>query len=182
MRRPTPTRCSESAGSARCSDGHYPAHPREVENHEKTHRHTQRNVRNAWPYRGFEDTASPSVSGPLHSVSVCLWCGTRRLRLSLVRDTASPSVSGPGHGVSVCLWSGTRRLHLSLVRDTASPSVSGPGHGVSVCLWLRARPKAERVFAEYENFLELSDPTDRPTDRPTVTLFSVLYLLNQATD
>ena len=28
--------------------------------------------------------------------------------------------------------------------------------------WLRARPKAERVFAEYENFLELSD---RPTDR-----------------
>ena len=24
--------------------------------------------------------------------------------------------------------------------------------------------------------------TDRPTDRPTVTLFSVLYLLNQATD
>ena len=39
---------------------------------------------------------------------------------------------------------------------------------------LRARPKAERVFAEYENFLELSDPT--------VTLFSILYLLNQATD
>ena len=32
---------------------------------------------------------------------------------------------------------------------------------------LRARPKAERVFAEYENFLKLSDPTDRPTDRPT---------------
>ena len=33
---------------------------------------------------------------------------------------------------------------------------------------LRARPKAERVFAEYENFLNLSDPTDRPTDdRPT---------------
>ena len=31
---------------------------------------------------------------------------------------------------------------------------------------LRARPKAERVFAEYENFLKLSDPTDRPTDRP----------------
>ena len=32
--------------------------------------------------------------------------------------------------------------------------------------WLRARPKAERVFAEYENFLKLSDrPTDRPTDR-----------------
>ena len=32
---------------------------------------------------------------------------------------------------------------------------------------LRARPKAERVFAEYENFLKLSDrPTDRP-DRPT---------------
>ena len=31
---------------------------------------------------------------------------------------------------------------------------------------LRARPKAERVFAEYENFLKLSDrPTDRPTDR-----------------
>ena len=27
---------------------------------------------------------------------------------------------------------------------------------------LRARPKAERVFAEYENFLKLSDPTDRP--------------------
>ena len=27
---------------------------------------------------------------------------------------------------------------------------------------LRARPKAERVFAEYENFLKLSD---RPTDR-----------------
>ena len=27
--------------------------------------------------------------------------------------------------------------------------------------WLRARPKAERVFAEYENFLKLSDPTDR---------------------
>ena len=26
----------------------------------------------------------------------------------------------------------------------------------------RARPKAERVFAEYENFLKLSD---RPTDR-----------------
>ena len=47
---------------------------------------------------------------------------------------------------------------------------------------LRARPKAERVFTEYENFLKLSDPTDRPTDRPTVTLFSVLYLLNQATD
>ena len=47
---------------------------------------------------------------------------------------------------------------------------------------LRARPKAERVFAEYENFLKLSDPTDRPTDRPTVTPFSVLYLLNQATD
>ena len=39
---------------------------------------------------------------------------------------------------------------------------------------LRARPKAERVFAEYENFLKLSDPT--------VTLFSVLYLLNQTTD
>ena len=39
---------------------------------------------------------------------------------------------------------------------------------------LRARPKAERVLAEYENFLKLSDPT--------VTLFSVLYLLNQATD
>ena len=48
--------------------------------------------------------------------------------------------------------------------------------------FLRARPKAERVLAEYENFLKLSDPTDRPTDRPTVTLFSVLYLLNQATD
>ena len=31
-------------------------------------------------------------------------------------------------------------------------------HGQS----LRARPKAERVFAEYENFLKLSD---RPTDR-----------------
>ena len=31
---------------------------------------------------------------------------------------------------------------------------------------LRARPKAERVLAEYENFLKLSDrPTDRPTDR-----------------
>ena len=31
---------------------------------------------------------------------------------------------------------------------------------------LRARPKAERVFTEYENFLKLSDrPTDRPTDR-----------------
>ena len=44
---------------------------------------------------------------------------------------------------------------------------------------LRARPKAERVFAEYENFLNLSDPT-RPD--PTGTLFSVLYLLNQATD
>ena len=44
---------------------------------------------------------------------------------------------------------------------------------------LRARPKAERVLAEYENFLKLSD---RPTDRPTVTPFSVLYLLNQATD
>ena len=28
--------------------------------------------------------------------------------------------------------------------------------------WLRARPKAERVFAEYDNFLKLSDPTDRP--------------------
>ena len=28
--------------------------------------------------------------------------------------------------------------------------------------FLRARPKAERVFAEYENFLKLSD---RPTDR-----------------
>ena len=42
----------------------------------------------------------------------------------------------------------------------------------------RARPKAERVFAEYENFLKLSDPTDRPT----VTLFSVLYFLNQATN
>ena len=27
---------------------------------------------------------------------------------------------------------------------------------------LRARPKAERVFAEYENCLKLSDPTDRP--------------------
>ena len=40
--------------------------------------------------------------------------------------------------------------------------------------FLRARPKAERVLAEYENFLKLSDPT--------VTLFSVLYLLNQATD
>ena len=65
-------------------------------------------------------------TGPGHGVSVCLWSGTRRLRLSLVRDTASPSVSGPGHGVSVCLWSGTRRLRLSLVRDTASPSVSGP--------------------------------------------------------
>ena len=26
-------------------------------------------------------------------------------------------------------------------------------------IWLRARPKAERVFAEYENFLNLSDPT-----------------------
>ena len=37
-------------------------------------------------------------------------------------------------------------------------------------IWLRARPKAERVFAEYENFRKLSDrPTDRPTtdDRPT---------------
>ena len=42
---------------------------------------------------------------------------------------------------------------------------------------LLARPKAERVFAEYENFLNLSDPTD-----PTGTLFSVLYLLNQTTD
>ena len=32
--------------------------------------------------------------------------------------------------------------------------------------WLRARMKAERVFAEYDNFLKLSDrPTDRPTDR-----------------
>ena len=31
----------------------------------------------------------------------------------------------------------------------------------TIC-WLRARPKAERVFAEYENFLKLSD---RPTDR-----------------
>ena len=43
--------------------------------------------------------------------------------------------------------------------------------------YYEARPKAERVFAEYENFLKLSDPTDRP-----LTLFSVLYLLNQATD
>ena len=49
--------------------------------------------------------------------------------------------------------------------------------------FLRARPKAERVFAEYENFLNLSDPTDRPDQPdPTGTLFSVLYLLNQATD
>ena len=31
--------------------------------------------------------------------------------------------------------------------------------------YLRARPKAERVFAECENFLNLSDLTDRPTDR-----------------
>ena len=52
------------------------------------------------------------------------------------------------------------------------------GLGVEFVVLLRARPKAERVFAEYENFLKLSDPTDRPT----VTLFSVLYLLNQATD
>ena len=50
---------------------------------------------------------------------------------------------------------------------------------VILCL-LRARSKAERVFAEYDNFLNLSDQTD-PTD-PTGTLFSVLYLLNQATD
>ena len=57
--------------------------------------------------------------------------------------------------------------------------------------YLGERPKAERVLAEYEDFLSLSDPTDRPdrpdpTDStrpdPTVTLFSVLYLLNQATD
>ena len=27
---------------------------------------------------------------------------------------------------------------------------------------LRARPKAERVLAKYEDFLSLSDPTDRP--------------------
>ena len=40
--------------------------------------------------------------------------------------------------------------------------------------WLRARPKAERVFAEYENFLKLSDPTDRPTDRPW--RFSASYI------
>ena len=31
-----------------------------------------------------------------------------------------------------------------------------------ILLLLRARPKAERVFAEYDNFLKLSDPTDRP--------------------
>ena len=41
-------------------------------------------------------------------------------------------------------------------------------------LLLRARPKAERVFAEYENFLKLSDPTDRPTDRPW--RFSASYI------
>ena len=33
---------------------------------------------------------------------------------------------------------------------------------------LRARPKTERVLAEYEDFLSLSDPTDRP-DRPDPT-------------
>ena len=45
-----------------------------------------------------------------------------------------------------------------------------------MCIWhcLRARPKAERVFAEYENFLKLSDPTDRPTDRPW--RFSASYI------
>ena len=34
-------------------------------------------------------------------------------------------------------------------------------------LLLRARPKAERVFAEDKNFLNLSDPTDQ--DRPDPT-------------
>ena len=37
---------------------------------------------------------------------------------------------------------------------------------------LQARPKAERVFAEYENFLNLSDPTD-PT-RPDRDAFQRL--------
>ena len=33
---------------------------------------------------------------------------------------------------------------------------------MSISDLLRARPKAERVLAEYGNFLSLSDPTDRP--------------------
>ena len=36
---------------------------------------------------------------------------------------------------------------------------------MNIIILLRARPKPERVFAEYENFLKLSDPTDRSTDR-----------------
>ena len=49
-------------------------------------------------------------------------------------------------------------------------------------LLVRARWKAERVLAEYEDFLSLSDPTRPTRPDPTVTLFSVLYLLNQAID
>ena len=41
--------------------------------------------------------------------------------------------------------------------------VTGSITHIFVCFlsWLRARPKAERVFAEYDNFLKLSDPSDR---------------------
>ena len=58
--------------------------------------------------------------------------------------------------VDLNAWRGSRQYRLS--RDV---------------YWLRARPKAERVFAEYENFLNLSDPTDRP-DRPDQDAFQRL--------
>ena len=41
---------------------------------------------------------------------------------------------------------------------------------------LRARPKAERVFAEYENLVNLSDPTDRDAFQRLIS-FEPYYLL-----
>ena len=68
-----------------------------------------------------------------------------------------------------------RPTHHSWYRLPTSQETSKPSKVASLIdivvsvsssnLCLRARPKAERVFAEYENFLKLSDPTDRPTDR-----------------
>ena len=48
---------------------------------------------------------------------------------------------------------------------------------ISTPFLLRARPESERIPAGYEDFLNLSNPTDL-----NVTFFSVLYLTNQVTD
>ena len=98
------------------------------------------------------------------------WCHSVRLVKS---HRLTCNMTYLGHTVTLTWRDLGSNFKLNLSRIKKHMDRSGLTRGTRRCQndspnlsrWLRARPKAERVFAEYDNFLKLSDPTDRPTDR-----------------